>query len=167
MNEGQRAPILVLGVGNALLQDDGVGLALVTLASKLFSADARLEFVDGGTLGLGLMGWIEGRRALLVLDAVALGAAPGTVHVVEHPLEQRALRGLGAHGGNASSLLGNAALLGLLPRHVAVIGVEPRAIRTGTELDERVKAALPAALARVQEWLESRLAELPEAACTS
>ncbi|MBI5434379.1 MAG: hydrogenase maturation protease [Planctomycetes bacterium] len=167
MNAGGRAPILVLGVGNALLQDDGVGPALIELLRATRGADPRVELVDGGTLGLALLGWIEHRGALLVLDAVEVGAAPGTVHVIERPLDRGAARGIGAHGGNAASLLGTAALLGVLPHQVLVIGVEPRSIRTGTELDPVVARALPRAAALAGSWLDARLAELREGACTS
>jgi hydrogenase maturation protease len=162
-----RAPILVLGLGNTLLRDDGVGTVLVERLRERRGGDPRCEFVDGGTLGLALLGWLEERAALLVLDAVALGAAPGTVHVVEHPLANPAARGIGAHGGNASALLGTAALLGALPHRVVVIGIEPHTIRTGTELDPAVARSVDAALARAERQLELWLAELAEAACTS
>ncbi|MCC6409325.1 MAG: hydrogenase maturation protease [Planctomycetes bacterium] len=167
MNAGARAPILVLGVGNALLQDDGVGPALVERLRATRGTDPRVEFVDGGTLGLALLGWLEHRAALLVLDAVELGAAPGTVHVIERPLDRGAARGIGAHGGNAASLLGTAALLGVLPHHVLVVGVEPRSIRTGTELDPDVERALPRAAELAERWIAARLSELREGACTS
>ncbi|MCK6448281.1 MAG: hydrogenase maturation protease [Planctomycetes bacterium] len=163
----EHAPILVLGVGNSLLQDDGVGPALVELLCKERGDDQRIEFVDGGTQGLALLGWLEHRRALLVLDAVAFGAAPGTVHVIDRPLDRPAARGIGGHGANAGALLGTAALLGVLPPHVTVIGIEPRATFTGIELDPVVRRALPEAVRAATAWLDARLAELAEASCTS
>ena len=75
------APILVLGIGNTLLMDDGVGVLLVEEFRCLSSLPAdEVEFLDGGTQGLALLGRMAGRRALVILDAVNLGATPGTVH---------------------------------------------------------------------------------------
>ena len=76
-------PILVLGLGNVLLQDDGVGPALLGLLETLHGKDDRVQFVDGGTQGLALLGYLSDRQAVLILDAVALGAEPGSVHVRE------------------------------------------------------------------------------------
>ena len=73
-----KAPILVLGVGNALLRDDGVGLRLLSdLSREGLAWDGEVEFLDGGTQGLALLDRIAGRHALLILDAVKLGAARG------------------------------------------------------------------------------------------
>ena len=78
-----RAPVLVLGLGNLLLGDDAAGLRLLAAVER---EGARwgdsVEFVDGGTQGLALLGQLSGRRAAVFLDAVGVGAAPGMVHVL-------------------------------------------------------------------------------------
>ncbi len=106
---------------------------------------AAVQFLDGGTQGLALLAHICGRRALLVLDAVKLGAAPGTVH---------ALRGWNgavphaatAHESNAGELLGILTLLGELPEHVRIIGIEPERVATSVSLSDVVRNALGEAL---------------------
>jgi hydrogenase maturation protease len=140
-----RPEILVLGLGNQLLRDDGVGLELLRRLESRFGSDPSLEFVDGGTLGIALLPYLERRRAIVILDAVALGAAPGSIHVLDDPSIASAPRGVGAHGGNASELLAVADLLGDLPPRVLVIGIEPAEIRTGLGLSKAVVAALPEA----------------------
>ena len=77
-----RAPVLVLGLGNLLLQDDGVGLKLLEAVSDSEPFGEEVEFVDGGTQGLALLGYLGGRKLTLILDAVGLGQAPGTVHML-------------------------------------------------------------------------------------
>ncbi len=150
--DGGPAPLLVLGVGNLLLCDDGVGLELLRRLAGEGVEGAEVELVDGGTQGLALLPYLDGRRALLILDAVSRGAPPGTVHVLDDP-EPAAPDGpvLAPHGGNASDLLNAARLLGALPARVVVVGVEPALVRTGTELSPEVQAALPEALSAVRQ----------------
>lgn len=147
--------LLVLGLGNLLLTDDAVGLELLARLESDWSSgagDPAVEFVDGGTQGLALLGVISGRRALLVLDAVGLGAAPGTVHAMsgEEVLAMHFTRPDTAHDGGAGQLLAIASLMGDLPGRVTVIGVEPERVATGLGFSDSVRAALPAAVARAR-----------------
>lgn len=149
------APLLVLGIGNRLLSDDGAGLALLERLQRRFDQD-DVEFVDGGTLGLALLGYLEGRRAALILDAVSLGAPPGTVHEqkAEDLLKANPANVPTAHGTGAAALLASAHLTGDLPPLVWVMGIEPGNTRTGTEMSEPVARALPAAEARAAMLIE-------------
>lgn len=161
-------PILVLGLGNVLLQDDGVGPTLLGLLENLHGKDDRIEFVDGGTQGLALLGYLSERQAVLILDAVALGAEPGSVHVREDVdvLNLRATHASTAHEGNAGELLRVAALLGDLPDHMVLVGVEPKTIRTGVGLSSDVKASLPVALSEARTRLQQIAGSIPCAAAS-
>jgi hydrogenase maturation protease len=138
------APYLVLAVGNSLLSDDGAGLVLLERLRRSSDWPGGVEWVDGGTQGIALLGVLAARRAVLILDAVQLGSPPGTVHV----LGMDCLRRFGsstsrtAHEGNALRLLATAELLGDLPPHVVVVGIEPESIRTGLGLSPAIGAAL-------------------------
>jgi hydrogenase maturation protease len=145
--------ILVLGLGNLLLSDDGLGLRLL---EALPAEGAAAEFLDGGTQGLALLSYLAHRRALIILDAVALGAPPGTVHVLQGDAIS-AHHAVTAHGSNALELLAAARLLGDLPPSVTIIGIEPACIRTGIGLSAAVEAALPEALARARAVLEAAI----------
>lgn len=141
-----KAPVLVLGVGNALLRDDGVGLRLLADLSRDGHAwHGEVEFLDGGTQGLALLDRIAGRRALLILDAVKLGAAPGTIHVLRR-WRDRVARSSTSHESNVSELLAVSSLLGECPENVAIVGIEPHRIATGLELSDMVAQALPQAV---------------------
>jgi hydrogenase maturation protease len=148
--------ILVLGLGNLLLSDDGLGLRLVeTLAAEGSAAD----FLDGGTQGLALLAYLANRCALIILDAVALGAPPGTVHVLQGDTLS-AHHAVTAHGSNALELLAAARLIGDLPPSVTIIGIEPECITTGIGLSPAVEAAIPEALSRARTALESAIREV-------
>ena len=154
-----RAPVLVLGLGNLLLSDDAAGLHLeAALAAERGPSD-QVEFVDGGTQGLALLHYLARRRAVLVLDAVGLGAEPGSVHVLRGPAIDalRVQRSTTAHEGNALELLATARLLGDDAGEVVVVGVEPARIATGIGLSPQVEAGLPAAMDRARAVLEAML----------
>jgi len=133
-----------------------VGLVLLRqLEARRSTAADVVEFVDGGTQGVSLLGHLSGRGAVLVLDAVSLGRSlpPGRVVVVRDPLAHPTAQAGGAHGANASGLLASAQLLGELPAHAVVVGVSPAELETGIGLSEPVRAALPDALARAEAVL--------------
>jgi hydrogenase maturation protease len=139
------APLLLLGLGNPLLGDDGVGLRLLeALRSDVSAWGGRVEAVDGGTQGMALLGYLERRRAVVLLDAVALGAPPGTVHVLEGDTLLAACTpgGQSAHEMGAGELLRAAAMIGSLPERIALVGVEPANVATGVGLSATVEAAL-------------------------
>lgn len=159
---GPVAPVLVLGLGNLLLRDDGVGLALLEALRERVGDDPRVEMVDGGTQGIALVGLLAGRRAALLLDAVARGEAPGTVHVVDDVEESMPPRASTAHEGNAGDLLRVADLIGDRPGTVAVVGIEPAVVRTGTGLSRAVREALPAAVDAALAALEGTLRPVPQ-----
>ncbi len=122
------APVLVLGIGNELLGDDGVG---VVAARRLAAAQIPgVDVLDGGTLGLMLMPYLAGRRAVLVLDAVSAGqAAPGDVVVIG---DSAVRRGHGirttVHGIGLVDALAAAELTGCAPGQVSLVGVVPASV---------------------------------------
>lgn len=156
------AATLVLGLGNLLLGDDGVGLRLLAELERRRNWGPGIEFIDGGTQGLALLGYVSGRRALLLLDAVALGAPPGTVHLLG-TAEVEALgaaRAATAHEGSARELLATARLLGECPAEIVVVGIEPEQVRTGIGLSPVVEQAIQLAVERAATILE-RLGDRP------
>jgi hydrogenase maturation protease len=157
-----RAPVLVLGLGNLLLQDDAVGLRLLADLEAGFCGDPRVEFVDGGTQGLALVGLLADRPAVLMLDAVGRGASPGTVHRIDDAFVRPPGGNAGATGGahqlNAGDLLLAVQLLGQRPARACVVGIEPAVVRTGIGLSEPVQLAVPAALESARDVLRGLLA---------
>jgi hydrogenase maturation protease len=151
-----RAPLLVLGLGNILLGDDGVGPALI---QQLLYENRRwkdwTEFLDGGTQGLALLGHLSGREAIIIVDALAMGAPPGTTRVLNMPeVFQMGVHGAAtSHESNAGELLAMANILDELPDRVFVVGIEPQNIATSYGLSESVRNALPVAARQIRELL--------------
>jgi hydrogenase maturation protease len=118
--------ILVLGVGNPLLEDDGTGLELLERLRARGPWPDDVEFVDGGTWGLSLLPAIADADRLLILDAVRTGAAPGTVRCARDDAVPRLYRTpVSPHQLDLGEVLAAATLLGTLPELLAVVGIEP------------------------------------------
>lgn len=165
---GRRAPILVLGLGNSLLTDDGAGLEVLRLLRETDVArDPRVELVDGGTQGVALTGLFEEREAVLLLDAEQRGGDAGTVYVSDAERVAAGARGQTAHEGNAAELLAVVRLLGLQTGPLSLIGIEPGEVRTGYGLTPTVRSALPRAVQAARAALRRLTTELDGTEATS
>jgi hydrogenase maturation protease len=148
-----RGPLLVLGIGNILLGDDGVGVRVVDAIRELVgrgevALPSGTRLVDGGTRGRDLLPWLDEARAVLLVDAVDLDGPPGMVRVLRRPdLVPTPTGGVATHSTGVGDLLTAARTAGVLPDAVAMVGVRPAALDTGLDLSEAVRAALPAAVA--------------------
>lgn len=143
--------IFVLGIGNRLLSDDGAGLAIIDLLMSGAAAESAVTYRDGGTIGLALLPEIEDATAFIAVDAAELGAAPGTVRVLEGGAMDALLssRKLSVHEAGLSDLLSAAALAGTLPSRRALVAIQPATVAGGLALSPAVAGAIPAACAAV------------------
>ncbi len=148
--ESAPANVLMLGMGNVLLGDDGVGIRLVERL-RTDPAFGAANFVDGGTLSFSLLGLIETTDAMLVTDAADLGEAPGTVRLFENEAMDRFLassRRRSVHEVGLCDLLDMARLLDCIPRRRALLCVQPCTIDWTEALSPPVARAFDAAAAR-------------------
>ena len=79
----ERTPLLVLGLGNVLLEDDGVGAAAVSLLLERYKVPPGVQVLDGGTLGLSLLPYLNAADAVILIDAVRAEGPPGSLVRVE------------------------------------------------------------------------------------
>lgn len=147
--------IAIVGIGNSLLRDDGVGIH----ALEHFASDNPFDDVtciDAGTVGLALMDRLFDLRGLVALDAMRLGKAPGTVTVLEGSDMDRHLRNHhgSVHELGLSDLMDALRLSDGLPAKRALIGIEPGDIDWGTEPTDAVAAAIPAVTSRLHDLLD-------------
>jgi len=148
--------VLVLGVGNLLMGDEGVGIHILrTLEHEAVMPGVRL--LDGGTGGVNLLTEFDGADEIILIDATRDGHAAGTITFLRPEFVGELPRGLGAHDFGLKDLFAAAALLGRLPRiHLYTIAVEE--VRPMcTELSAAVAAAVPEVVHTVRA-LAARLA---------
>ncbi len=137
-------PILILGLGNPLQGDDGLGPRVVeALARRALPPD--VEVMDGGTPGVGLLNLLEGRRRVILVDAAEMGRAPGSVarfRPGEATLRDSA-GGLSLHRSGVAEALALAGALGLALPELVVFGVQPARVGWGHDLSPEVQAVVP------------------------
>ncbi|MBF0284531.1 MAG: HyaD/HybD family hydrogenase maturation endopeptidase [Magnetococcales bacterium] len=147
--------VVVLGIGNLLMSDDGVGVRLLQWMEEHFAPHPEVVLLDGGTAGLALLPRLVGAEALLILDAVRSDHPPGTVIFLEgKAVPARFTAGLTPHQSGVADLMAAMLLEGSLPPHAAVVGVVPQRVSLGWELSPAVASSLPEAAARAVSWLD-------------
>jgi hydrogenase maturation protease len=143
--EAPRSPVLVLGMGNILLEDEGLGIRALQVLQKRYQIPGGVELLDGGTTGMGLLDEISRREHLLVLDAVQTGDPPGTLVELRND-EVPVYFGMRVtpHQLGLSDVLATLELTGEQPSGVTVLGLVPESLEMSLELSERIGAELDA-----------------------
>jgi hydrogenase maturation protease len=150
--------LLVLGVGNILMTDDGIGVHAV----HEFFAEAdqweSVDFIDGGTFTQDIFYLFEEYENILVLDVVRAGQPPGTIFCLEEDdLRKDEKQMLSLHDIDLLDSLGMAQMRGHRP-YLRVIGIQPEKIDWGTKLTEPLARALPAFMDTARKHIHDILA---------
>lgn len=145
--------ILVLGIGNVLMGDEGVGVAAVRRLEGT-PLPPGVTLLDGGTGSFQLLSWLAGQDAVVLIDASADAHPPGTVSLLEPRFASDFPRSLTAHDIGLRDLIEAASLLETLPRVflVTVSVAEVQSMRIG--LSDAVAASLPRVVGQVESLLD-------------
>ncbi len=151
----EKKGILVLGVGNILLRDEGLGVHAVNALLTRYQFSPNVEVVDGGTQGLRLLESILEADRVIAVDAVKQGGMPGSVYRLEFEEAKRTSNVKNSlHELDLVETLGCAELLGGLPPTV-IVGIEPEDIMSWDDtLSETVRERLEDLLACVLNEIE-------------
>ncbi len=149
-----RTETLVLGLGNILLHDEGIGVWVVEALRRHFEFPERVTILEGGTLGLDLLPYLDGVERLLLIDAVKLGLTPGTLVRLEGTEVPAALDvKISPHQVGVQDLLACARLMGWEPPEIVLRGMEPECLEAGIGFSPSVATALPLLEAKVLDEL--------------
>jgi len=145
---------LILGVGNLLLSDEGAGLRVVEQLVTTHDLPEEVMALDGGTLGLDLLHYLEGVENLLIVDAVEMGEEPGAILRMEGEDVPSFLSvKMSPHQIGIPDMLFAAKLRDLYPRNVVLWGVQPGSLGVGLELSPPVAAQIDVLMTKVLEEL--------------
>lgn len=151
----QRAPTLIMGIGNILLRDEGIGVRVVEAMRDVVLPEG-VELLDAGTAGADLLDLVADRAKVIVIDAIDADAQPGTVlRLKAEDLAPDEGAPISLHQLGLAQSLAMADQLGCAPREVVVFGIQPKTIETGLELTETVAAAIPSVIEAVLEAVRS------------
>jgi hydrogenase maturation protease len=150
---------LVLGIGNTLLTDEGVGVHVLQALESELAHWPEVTLLDGGTLSFTLAGPIEEAAALIVIDAANIGTAPGGWALLEGEEMDAFLmsnRKASVHEVGLTDLRAIAILAGHWPEKRAMLAIQPQTIDWGEQPTPAVAAAIPSACAaivqQIREW---------------
>jgi hydrogenase maturation protease len=145
--------ILVMGVGNTLMQDDGVGSRITEALLESKQTFPGLEIVDGGTIGLALLPQIENADALIMVDASEMNESPGTLRLFRNEEIDAQLSGKRrtVHEVALVDLLSAAAIRGRMPAERVLLAIQPGCTEWGVDLTPEVIAAIPLACQAINE----------------
>lgn len=146
----------IIGLGNPLMGDDGFGLVALARLEETWTLD-DVEMADGGTWGMSLLPLIEDAERLILLDAIAAGAPPGGVIVLERDrLPIYLSRKLSPHQIDLRDVLAVAEWRGTLPSETIAVGVQPERVELGFDLSPVVLNAVDdvvgVVVARLVQW---------------
>lgn len=149
-------PVLVLGMGNILLEDEGLGIRALELLEQRYEIPPKVELLDGGTTGMGLLDDISGRQHLLVLDAVQTGEPPGTlVKLAGDEVPVYFGMRISPHQLGLSDVLATLELSGEKPADVTVLGLVPQSLEMCLELSKLISARLDSLVDAAVKELDS------------
>ena len=128
---------VVIGLGNPLMGDDGLGLAALERLRSRYAVPPEVELVDGGTWGMNLLPVIEEAGRVILIDAIDAGAAPGTpIRLERERLPRYLATKISPHQVDLRDVLGLAELRGTLPDDTIALGLQPERVALGDQLSE-------------------------------
>jgi hydrogenase maturation protease len=152
---------VVLGVGNVLMADEGVGVHAIGELERQYDFPAGVRLVDGGTSTNELLGDLEDLDHLIVIDAVRAGSEPGAMVRLEGAAVPAAFTTkLSPHQVGIADLLATLKFLGRAPKSVVLFGVEPQRLELDLALSPVVAGRMPELCAQVVGELQ-RLGAAP------
>ncbi len=153
MSTSEAGGTVVIGLGNPLMADDGVGIAALERL-RAAGAPPDVELVDGGTWGMNLLPIIESAGRVLLMDAIDAGGAPGTLHVLERAQIPRYLATkISPHQVDLRDVLALAELRGNLPEQTVAVGLQPQRVEMSCGLSDAVETRLDDLVAVVTQRL--------------
>ena len=145
----RRCPILILGLGNILLTDEGVGVRVVQALEEM-NLPSGVELFDGGTGGLDLMDVMVDRQKVIVIDAINSQCDPGTIlRLTSENLDLKRAQSTSVHGIGFLETLALARELNIALPELVIIGVQPKDLERGLELSPELARLMPRIIERV------------------
>lgn len=146
----------VLGVGNIILSDEGFGVRVVEYLQKNFSFPENVALIDGGTLGVELLHFVEGTQRLLIIDSIDGGVEPGTTfHLRGDEIKAHFAQKISAHEVGIQDVLTMLELSGKKIPCVELIGAQPFSLEAGVELTPQMSTLVPTFADKAVEILRS------------
>ena len=149
--------IAVLGIGNLIMQDEGVGIHVIRKLENEYTFQPEIELIDGGTSGSELYGFFEDNDKMIIVDAVNFDEEPGFIGSIEKDdILKRLNTKMSMHNLGLTDVLSHVKLLDIEPSEIFLVGIQPAVIELHDELSEivseRVDRILEVIFMKLAEW---------------
>ncbi len=145
---------LVLGVGNILVADEGIGVRVIENIAAKYNLPDSVMLLDGGTLGLDLLYYMEDTENLLIIDAVETGCEPGTMlRLEDEQVPAFMTLKMSPHQVGVPDMLFAAKLKGIAPKNLVLLGIQPESLEMSLELSATIAAKMDDLVWQVIEQL--------------
>jgi hydrogenase maturation protease len=150
-----RKSVVVLGLGNPLMADEGVGVYLVERLMESAAAYPAVEFVEAGTGGLSILYHIESRRKAILIDCAFMNEPPGAIRrfTPEEVQSTKVLAHQSLHEADLMRIIAMARELGQAPGEIVIFGIQPERVEPGLGLSRTL-------MDRIDEYISMILHEL-------
>lgn len=153
-------PVIVIGLGNPLMADEGIGTAVVGALAGLAEAGKlptdEVEYLDGGCGGMYLLHSIEGRKKVILIDCAKMGLPPGTLRrfTPDDVATVKQMTHLSLHEVDILRVIELAKMIGQCPDQIVIFGIQPQTIEPRMALTETLQTQLPDYLAHIVKEIQ-------------
>ena len=157
---GNIKPVIVIGLGNPLMADEGVGIVLIEELAKLAAADKlpseNIEYYDGGTGGMYLLHSIAERQKVILIDCCLMGAEPGTLKrfTPDDVNSVKQMAHLSLHEVDILNVIKMAKQIGQCPDEIIIFGIEPVKIEAQMHLNDTLGAKISDYIDAIRKEIE-------------
>jgi hydrogenase maturation protease len=149
--------VVVLGLGNPLMADEGIGVAVVQRLAEAAARYPSVDFLDAGTGGMSLLHLLEGRRKAVVIDCALMDDEPGAIKrfTCDQVRSRKVLAHQSLHEADLMHIIAMARQLGQAPEEIVIFGIQPQTVEPGEGLS-------PVLRDRIEQYVTRVLQELGE-----
>ena len=154
-NQSVKRPIVVLGIGNPLMGDEGIGVYLIERLAASAAEYPSVDFIDAGSGGLSILHYLDGRRKAIIIDCAFMDEPPGAIRrfTPEEVRSRKVLAHQSLHEADLMRIIAMARQLGQAPEQIVIFGIQPEQVQPGEELSRML-------VERIDEYVSLILREL-------
>jgi hydrogenase maturation protease len=150
-SQPEKKNIVVIGLGNVLLSDEGIGVHIVKRLSEQQAKFTFVDFIDAGTIGMSLLHLIANRKKAVIIDCARMGAKPGTIKqfTPDDVQSVKKLSHFSLHEADILQVINLSKQLGECPDEVVFFGIEPESLKPGQRLSRTLSDRIDTYIAEI------------------
>jgi hydrogenase maturation protease len=155
-NQTARKDVVVIGLGNELLSDEGVGVYIVRRLSKLQDKFPLVDFIDAGSAGLNLLHLIANRKKAVIIDCAKMGLKAGQIRrfTPDEAQSVKKLSHFSLHEADILQVINLSRQLGECPEKIVFFGIEPKSLKPGQELSNALSTKIDGYISEICKELD-------------